>query len=184
MGKRETITFLYVKNILLIYILLWKIVIQWNPKQYWLSTCNILQHTFIQCKWHRQILIPFSSALSHFSLPKFPLRLPLQLLCLLLSCGPHTQKLQIKTFSDQKRQQQLLQNVCWLNEVCHPPIQIKKKTSTFFYVTSDCMGCATRHFRWKIKKTLKIIRPTFILQHIWLYEVCHPPVQKEKKNYK
>ena len=145
--------------------------------------CSI--HSYNANDIYRQILVPFISALSHFSLPKFPLTDFLyNYYCafyFLVALTLTPQKLQIETISDQKRQQ-LLQNVCCyirLNEVCHPPIQIKKKKSlTSFYVTSDCMGCATCHFRWKIRKNLKIIRPTFML-HLTVWGV--PPASSDEK---
>ena len=43
----------------------------------------------------------------------------------------------------------------WLYEVCHPPVQIKRK----------------KKYKWL----------DLLLCYIWLYEVCHPPVQMKKK---
>ena len=88
MGKGETRTFLY-NNIYNIE----NIVMHWNIKQYsWLSTCNFCNmHTYNANDIDRYTLRFFYLLflLYPISLCQNCPWLPLQLLCLLFSCGPH-----------------------------------------------------------------------------------------------
>ena len=135
----------------------------WNIKQYsWLSTCNFCNmNTYNANDIDRYTLRFFYLLflLYPISLCQNCPWLPLQLLCLLFSCGPyaHTSEITNENIFRSKRQQQLLQHVCcyiWLYEVCHPPVQIKKN--------------------------YKIVRPTSML-HLTVWGV--PPTRTdEKKN--
>ena len=128
MGKRETITFLYVKNI---YTTL-------KRQRYSEMLINTGYLHVVFCHIHSYnandidrylyllfLLYPISLCQKVHS--DFLYNYCAFYILVALTLTP--QKLQIETISDQKRQQ-LLQNVCCyirLNEVGHPPILIKKK---------------------------------------------------------